>query len=84
MLNQQHKENMTLGRSIKLAKATINISSVRSVLCTIYRQYVGLDLKGPYLSFTLSPQVGKCGREENVQDIQPEVGLNPVFATYFQ
>lgn len=41
---QEHegKKKMTLARSIKLAKAAVNIFMVRSVLCTIYMQLAGL------------------------------------------
>lgn len=35
-------KKMTLERSIKLAKAAVNIFMVRSVLCTIYMQLAGL------------------------------------------
>lgn len=40
---QEHEgKKMTLARSIKLAKAAVNIFMVRSVLCTIYMQLAGL------------------------------------------
>lgn len=41
---------MTLEKSIKLAKATINVFTVRSVLCTIYVRQVGLAINDLYVS----------------------------------